>query len=365
MNRSAASWFRPAKKLCAIALLGLMGAAVQAAEMSIRVTGVGESVEAAKQDGLRTAVQQVVGAVVVSERQVVNDELTEESITHANGVVDRYQVIQSYLDRSDRLYRVEMTVTVSPSVIQRRLLAETKASDVDGDSLAEAIKNGRAQINSERDRLISAGKLLRLAIKDLHLTLYDVKVDSIQTVRQGTEIKMVLPVQLTPNADMVKSVCAATNTVRQALRQPFKVGNAYDSPDTYAFNCTDSWAGNMLHESIPMSRPTFESVTHAASRSSGICLALLNRRGEALGRLFFPLNLLQEYADGIGGQSSSMLVQRMRPPLYVTKLNRTTFILVNDVGKASTQLVLPDSIEPYLQQLSKVTASMAYQEKCQ
>ena len=45
----------------------------------IRVSGEGTTIEQAKENAFRTAVQQQAGAIVLSERQATNDKLTKDN----------------------------------------------------------------------------------------------------------------------------------------------------------------------------------------------------------------------------------------------------------------------------------------------
>jgi len=61
----------------------------------VEVIGEGATVEQARQQGFRLAVEHAVGTVVSSETEVRNDrQVRDEIITYASGYVDRFEVVE-------------------------------------------------------------------------------------------------------------------------------------------------------------------------------------------------------------------------------------------------------------------------------
>ena len=79
--------------LCLVACL-LFANTVIADNKYIRVVGEGSTVEQAKEDAFRTAVQQQAGAIVLSERQSNLGKLDKDNISlFSAGYVDDFKII--------------------------------------------------------------------------------------------------------------------------------------------------------------------------------------------------------------------------------------------------------------------------------
>ena len=83
----------------------------------------------------------------MSERRINNDNLFEDDVSYARGVIEKYQVLSSNFDRRDQLHRITMQVTVSPTTIKRRLLDSQDGKKIDGGRLGNQIAIGQAQSN--------------------------------------------------------------------------------------------------------------------------------------------------------------------------------------------------------------------------
>ena len=87
----------------------------------VEVIGEGSTIDQARQQGFRLAVEHAVGTVVASETEVRNDRLArDEIITYASGYVDRFEVVEQ--QRVGNRVLVNMKVWVRPSKIANRLL---------------------------------------------------------------------------------------------------------------------------------------------------------------------------------------------------------------------------------------------------
>ena len=79
--------------LCLVVFFLLVNNA-NAAEKYIRVVGEGNTIEQAKENAFRTAVQQRAGAVVLSERQSNLGNLSKDNISvFSAGYVDDFKII--------------------------------------------------------------------------------------------------------------------------------------------------------------------------------------------------------------------------------------------------------------------------------
>ena len=61
--------------------------------LTVRVVGIGSTFELAQENGLRNAVQQVFGAIIISEREISNDSLSEQNLSYSKGMVENFEIL--------------------------------------------------------------------------------------------------------------------------------------------------------------------------------------------------------------------------------------------------------------------------------
>ena len=139
----------------------------------IRVRGEGPNFVAARQNGLRLAVEQAVGTMVLSETHVRDQRIVrDEIITYAAGFVDRYELVDA--DYVDRVNRVTMDVWVSESRIANRLLNESVGTGtIDGNRLA-------LQVETLQHERATGDQVLETVLRDFPQRAFDVRVDRTQ-----------------------------------------------------------------------------------------------------------------------------------------------------------------------------------------
>ena len=121
---------------------------------SVQVEGVGRSIDQARQDGFKQAIQQSVGSVVVGEQEQRDGRLVRDYTgNYSSGVVNHYDILDSYQDDAG-LWHVDMTVDVSPSKIANRMLAKPgKDILVQGDQI-QAQMDSRLEQRADGDALL-------------------------------------------------------------------------------------------------------------------------------------------------------------------------------------------------------------------
>jgi hypothetical protein len=136
----------------------------------IRVRAEGPNFVTARQNGLRLAVEQAVGTLVLSETQVQNQRIVrDEIITYAAGFVDRYTLVDA--DYVNGVNRVTMDVWVSESRIANRLLNESVGTGtIDGSRLA-------LQVETLQHEHASGDRVVETVLRDFPNRAFDVKVD--------------------------------------------------------------------------------------------------------------------------------------------------------------------------------------------
>lgn len=136
----------------------------------IRVRGEGASFIEARQNGLRLAVEQALGTLVLSETEVRDQRIVrDEIITYAAGFVDRFEIIDA--DHVNRVInRVTMDVWVSESRIAHRLLNESVGTGtIDGSRLT-------TQVDTLKQERVSADRVLKTVLQDFPRRAFDVEL---------------------------------------------------------------------------------------------------------------------------------------------------------------------------------------------
>ena len=101
----------------------------------VHVTGTGASLEEAKQDGFKRAIEYVVGTVIVSEKQAVSDQLIKNDIlNYSAGYIDKYKVLSQRTEGSR--ITLSMNVTVKSSHIAEMILGRKSRTQLDGDNIS-------------------------------------------------------------------------------------------------------------------------------------------------------------------------------------------------------------------------------------
>lgn len=153
---------------------------------TIRVTGVGKDFNEAKRNGFRTAIEIVVGSVMVAERELVNDKITRDDIVeHSAGYVDDFKVINQVSAYNQ--VTVSMDVTVKNSVIATKLLNRSEPTKINGDRLS-------TQYQTYMNERQTGDQFLNTVLKDYPRKAYIVeqgKVDYV--VNSNREAVFVIP----------------------------------------------------------------------------------------------------------------------------------------------------------------------------
>jgi hypothetical protein len=142
-------------KLVGILLL-LFSTSVSAGRPTTNITveGHGASFEQAKQDAFTTAIQQVVGVVVVSDQEASGPRLVKDFIgSYSAGYVDHYEILNQQQD--DNIWTVKVNVAVASSKIaERMMLSGNKTLQLNGEQLRDSLESQLDQ-RAAGDRLLT------------------------------------------------------------------------------------------------------------------------------------------------------------------------------------------------------------------
>jgi len=226
----------------------------------VEVIGEGATVDLARQQGFRLAVEHAVGTVVASETEVRNDRVArDEIITYAAGYVDRFEVVEQ--QRVGNRVFVNLKVWVKPSKIANRLLNKSVA--------VGTVEGGRitAQIQTLQKERSSGDRLLKSVLTDYPKRAFVIEMDKTRVMfddnRTGQlEVAFWLswsPAYLESVAEALTAInqrsdCGGLFGCRGVSSQIDVIRPGFGSTTQAWFN--DNVAGQLIRDEMIESRPT-------------------------------------------------------------------------------------------------------------
>ena len=137
--------------------------------VQVDVVSEGVTLEQARLEGFRTAVNQAVGSVVATQTQTQNQRLTrDEIINYSSGFVDRFEILEQ--QNYGNQVRIKMRVWVAESRLAHRLLGQSYDS--------QQVPGGRigAQVESMLEERHQGDRLIETVMQDYPHRAFDVKV---------------------------------------------------------------------------------------------------------------------------------------------------------------------------------------------
>ena len=137
-----------------LATCAVLLSSVSHAGSNIQVESYGTSIEDAKRNGFREAIEQSVGQLIVSDTEVSGTKVTKDSIgAYSAGYIDDYEILESR--QEGEKYVVKMAVSVSSSKIaQRKVTRAQDSSNLNG-SVLEAQMMSQLEERYNGDQLLS------------------------------------------------------------------------------------------------------------------------------------------------------------------------------------------------------------------
>jgi hypothetical protein len=137
--------------------------------VQVDVVSEGYSVEQARLEGFRTAVNQALGSVVATQTQTQNQRLIrDEIINYSSGFVDRFEILEQQ-ELGTRV-RLKMRVWVAESRLAHRLLGQSYDS--------QSVPGGRigAQVETLLEERQQGDRLIEAVMADYPHRAFDVRV---------------------------------------------------------------------------------------------------------------------------------------------------------------------------------------------
>ena len=106
------------------------------------VYGIGSSVDDAKNNAFRVAIEKAIGSAIISERSIEEANFIKKKIySHSAGYVSNFEII-STKKQSDGSFKIEILVSVKKTALNDYILYSAKDSkSIKGDKASEAINN--------------------------------------------------------------------------------------------------------------------------------------------------------------------------------------------------------------------------------
>ena len=260
----------------------------------------------AREEGFRLAVRQAVGALVVAESEVKNQQLIRNDIVqYSSGYIQDFKIISE--SQVGSMSRVVMDVWVSDSKIADRLLNVSKADGaIDGEKSAVQFKSNLSQIES-------GDQLLRLVLNDFPAKAFDLKVgkSTVSMVSRGAQIQ--IPVNIAWNKEYIGSLTEVLEKIRQG-----RSGNYFGGPNwasVVRFKNKSNWSMSiasfhdrvrlgLLESSLVLSQPMIKLVIrNELSRSIySECFRYPGLSGAYFGESVPLLGYVRDRFGNMGGQ---------------------------------------------------------------
>lgn len=176
----------------------------------IEVAGRGDTLEQARNNGFRLAVEQALGTLISSETEVVNGRIQrDEIISYAAGYVDRFEIVNT--EYQGRQAQVTMRVWVSRSALADRLLNRTEASaQIDGPRASVQLQT----LNQER---ATGDALLQQVLNDFPKRAFDIELKNTDISRHNRNAVVEVNFRLKWSQDYLRSLCAVLEATDQKI----------------------------------------------------------------------------------------------------------------------------------------------------
>lgn len=189
----------------AVVAIVLLQACLAANASTIIVDGVGSSREAAKRDAFRTAIENVCGTAVLSDREHFNNRTTHNRvISYSSCRVENYQILE------DNGNKLKMKVTVTDNRIANRLYSES------GNHLKFDGSVVKAQIDSITQEQRDGDKIIDEVFRDYPYRAYDLQPvqNPYITVDSNRNLFLIVPYDIKWNYNFITAMNDTFNMLR-------------------------------------------------------------------------------------------------------------------------------------------------------
>lgn len=221
----------------------------------VEVVADGPSLQQAREQAFRMAVERTVGTIVASETEVQDSSIRrDEIITYASGFVHDYRLVKQVPTTTG--VQVRMQVWVTHNSLRDRLLSQSRTdAQIEGGRIAE-------QIRSFQQERASGDRLLETVLLDFPQRAFDVRVHRTEVrVDDRRQTFLQVPMTLSWNQDYLRSLSEAVKAINQRPEcdSMWRVCNPrpvsmIQVPGVRAF-FDDSVAHDLMHRHMIMESP--------------------------------------------------------------------------------------------------------------
>lgn len=200
----------------------------------VDVVAEGATVEQARLEGFRTAVNQAVGSVVATQTETQQQRLKrDEVINYSSGFVDRFEILEQ--NNLGNQVRIKMRVWVAESRLSHRLLGQSHDSQhVPGDRIG-------TQIETLLDERQQGDRLIQAIMQDYPHRAFDVRVGR-STVKFDEYRRAIIATDVTIRWDsrFVDAVNNALTRTRDPAKHAWVYQQAVIQEPTIQISAVDS-----------------------------------------------------------------------------------------------------------------------------
>ncbi len=190
----------------------------------IQVRSEGYTPDEARRNGFSYAIDQAVGSIVVSEKEINSDLVRNDIINYSSGYVENFKILSTTAQGNK--YVVVQDVWVSHSKIAERalVLGESNGNVMDKEKLNSDWEREKAKMMTADQRSRQASQLFNSIFNDYHRMAYTVKVEKMKvgnaTYRrpyygETTSRSLIITVALKSNDKYFDAIKEAIKTTKE------------------------------------------------------------------------------------------------------------------------------------------------------
>lgn len=201
--------------------------------VTLTVSGTGKTVEEARLNALRSAIEQAFGAFISSKTEILNDNLVrDEIVSISNGNIQKYDII-SQVEVPNIGYAMTLNATVSISNLTS--FAESKGVAVEFKGGLFGIKIKLQKLNEEAE-IASVKNLLEASLDVLNNSLeYELNVASEPRLNYNNEYTIDFVVKIKPNNNYSKFEEYFVKTIDNLSLKPTEISE-YNSLEKMVYS---------------------------------------------------------------------------------------------------------------------------------
>jgi len=171
--------------------------------VTLTVSGQGETMEEAKTNALRSAIEQAFGTFISSKTEILNDELVKDEIVSvANGNIQKFEII-SEVQIPDGGYAITLKATVSVSKLTSFVVSKGVVVEFKGGLFAFNINQ---QILNETNEAKAIDEIINITLSILNKSFYGTISPEEPLLVKGSTYKLPFEIEIRANENINTAV---------------------------------------------------------------------------------------------------------------------------------------------------------------